>query len=255
MLRWMMALAGLLVLMLPATIAARETGFLNRVLSLDGQPHRYVVYVPANAASKGLPIILALHGSGERGADGLAPTDVGLGHAIRLHPERFPALVVFPQVPAGSNWLDNRRLALATLASAQREFGADPKRVYAVGLSMGGHGTWALAHDDPGRFAAIVVVCGFVGPLHGFPGIMPAGQPDPDAALAHSIAALPVWIVHGDADPVVPVNDSRQMAAELKALGGDVHYKELPGVGHNAWDDAFADPELPLWLFKQRRHE
>ncbi len=252
--RWMMALAGLLVWALPATIDARETGFLNRVLSLDGQARRYVVYVPVDGASQRLPIILALHGAGERGADGLAPTDVGLGHAIRLHPERFPAIVVFPQAPTGSNWLDQRRLAVATLAKARREFHTDPERVYAVGLSMGGNGAWGLAHDEPKMFSAIVVVCGFAGPFHDFKGIVPDGRPNPYAALAHSIAALPVWIVHGDADPVVPVNDSRQMAAELKALGGDVHYRELPGVGHNAWDDAFADPQLPVWLFQQHRH-
>lgn len=253
--RWMMALAGLLVWVLPATIEARETGFLNRVFSLDGQARRYVVYVPADGAAQRLPIILALHGAGERGADGLAPTDVGLGHAIRLHPERFPAIVVFPQAALGSSWLDNRRLALATLARAEREFHADPKRVYVVGLSMGGNGTWALAHDNPARFAAIVVVCGFLGPLHEFRGIVPDGQPTPYVALARSLGNLPVWIVHGDADPVVPVSESRQMAAALKTLGGDVRYKELAGVGHNAWDDAFADPELPVWLFNQRRRE
>lgn len=245
-----MAIAGFLALTGSTLVAARDTGFLNRTLTLDGQSHRYVVYVPAAKPSGRPPIILALHGAGERGADGLAQTDVGLGHAIRTHPERYAAIVVFPQAAAETSWLDNRRLALATLSTAQREFHADPARVYAAGLSMGGNGTWALAHDDPKRFAAIVVVCGFAGPFHDFKGIVPDGRPSAYAALARSIALLPVWIVHGDADRVVPVADSRQMAAELAAAGDEVVYKELPGVGHNSWDTAFADPEMPIWLFK-----
>ena len=251
--RWWSVLAALCVLVSAPAADARETGFLNRTLTLDGQVHRYVVYVPAGAVPRP-PIILALHGAGERGGDGLLQTDVGLGHAIRVHPELYPALVVFPQAAADTSWLDNRRLALATLAKASREFHADPARVYAAGLSMGGNGTWALAHDDPQRFAAIVVVCGFAGPRGDFKGIVPDGRPTPYAALARALARLPAWIVHGDADPVVPVGDSRAMAAELKAAGDDVHYIELPGVGHNSWDAAFADPALPAWLFRQRRH-
>ena len=251
MLRIILMFVALLAAAVPA--AARETGFVDRTVVLDGRPYRYVVYVPAARPAGRPPVILALHGAGERGSDGVLQTDVGLGHALRVHADRYPAVVVFPQAPAGTSWLDNRRLALATLAAASREFRTDPARVYAAGLSMGGNGVWALANDAPRRFAAIVVVCGFAGPFHDFPGVVPGGRPNPYAALAKTIAPLPVWIVHGDADPVVPVADSRAMAAELKAAGSDVHYRELAGVGHNAWDDAFADPELPGWLFRQRR--
>ncbi len=250
--RWIGALLALLALVAPPA-SARETGFLDRVIVVDGQPHRYVVYVPAGRQPGPPPVILALHGAGERGTDGLAQTEVGLGRAIRLHPERWPAIVVFPQVPPDQTWPDNRRLALAALARTQREFHADPARVYAIGLSMGGNGTWALAHDDPRRFAAIVVVCGFAGAFHDYPGIIPDGQPTPEAALARSIATVPAWIVHGDADPVVPVAASRAMASALKAVGDEVRFHELPGVGHNSWDDAFADPDLPVWLFAHRR--
>ncbi len=250
--RWLELLAAVLAL-IAAPAAARETGFLNRVVAIDGQPHRYVVYVPAERPAAPPPVILALHGAGERGTDGLAQTEVGLGRALRLHPERWPAIVVFPQVVPGQTWLDNRRLALAALAKSEREFRTDPRRVYALGLSMGGNGTWALAHDDPRRFAAIVVVCGFAGPLRDYPAIVPGGQPTPEAALARSIASVPAWIVHGGADPVVPVAASRDMAAALQAAGGEVRYRELPGVGHESWNDAFADPDLPAWLFAHRR--
>jgi len=251
MTRWFLAILSLFALATPC--AAHETGFLNRTIAVGGNTYRYVVYVPAGVPMRRLPVILALHGSGERGGDGLLPTDVGLGHAVRVHPERFPAIVVFPQAARDASWMDSRALARATLAAAEREFATDRARVYIVGLSMGGNGAWALANDEPGRFAAAVVVCGFAGPFHDFPGVVPAGKPDPYTALARSIARLPVWIEHGDADPVVPVDDSRRMAATLTAAGGTVRYKELPGVGHNAWDTAFADPELATWLFSQRR--
>ncbi len=247
------ALAGLLLLA-TGPLAAREAGFLARTVIVDGAPHRYVVYVPATMARRP-PVILALHGAGERGDDGWLPTDVGLGHAIRQHPERWPAIVVFPQAAADHSWLDDRRIALAALVQAEQRFHADRHRVYAVGLSMGGNGVWGLAHDNARRFAAAVVVAGFAGPFHSFAGIIPDGQPDPFTALARELAAakLPVWIVHGDVDPVVPVADSRAMAAALTAAGGDVRYHELPGVGHNSWDPAFADPALPAWLFTRRR--
>ncbi len=247
---WLAAVITLLALV-AGPAAARETGFLNRTIMVDGQPRRYVIYVPADA-SPHPPLILALHGAGERGSDGLAQSEVGLGREIRLHADRWPAVVVFPQVPAERNWADERRLALAALAKAAREFSTDPQRLYAVGLSMGGNGAWIMANDDPRRFSAIVVACGFAGPFHDYPGVV-TGVADPYGALARRIAPLPVWLIHGDADPVVPVTESRQMAAALKAAGSDVRYHELAGVGHVSWEAGFADPDLPVWLFSQRR--
>jgi len=240
----------LLALLMPGLGTARGTGFLDRSVTVAGIAHRYVVYVPRGLTPR-LPVVLSLHGSGERGSDGIAPTAGGLARAIRMHPDRFPAVVVFPQAGEGTTWSDNRALALATLTAAAREFRTDPARVYAVGLSMGGNGTWVVANDAPRRFAAIVVVCGFAGPFRDYPAVVPG--PDPFGALAARLVGLPVWIVHGAADPVVPVAESRGMAAALTAAGGEVRYRELPGVGHNAWDDAFGDPALPAWLFSQRR--
>ena len=251
--RWMRTLAGLLLALLALPAAAADTGFLAQVVTVDGVPHRYVVYVPVAPRGARLPVVLALHGSGERGDDGWVQTDVGLGHAIRQHPERWPAVVVFPQAPAGADWITSRRLALATLAAAEHRFHTDPARVYAAGLSLGGNGVWELARTAPKRFAAVVAICGFVGPVSDFPGIAAGGTTPSFAAVAQQIAPLPVWIVHGDADPNVPVAESRQMAAALTAAGSEVHYHELPGVGHDAWDPGFGDPALPVWLFAQRR--
>lgn len=252
MVRWVVAFAALLVLALPSAALA-ETGFLDRAVRIEGRDYAYQVYVPRRPLQGAKPIILALHGAGERGSDGLFQTEVGLAGAIRRHPDRWPAIVVFPQAPKDQLWMGApAKVALAALAQAEREFRTDPDRVYLAGLSMGGNGVWRLAYEQPGRFAAVVPVCAFAGPFRGLPPIAGPG-PDPYAALAGKISRLPIWIVHGDADSVVPVDESRRMAAALKAAGAQVTYKELPGVNHNAWDPGFGDEALPTWLFQQRR--
>ena len=253
MVRWVLALVALFMLAAPQAVLAAETGFLDRTVKVDGKDYAYQVYVPRKPIAGAKPIILALHGAGERGSDGLLQTEVGLAGAIRRHPERWPAIAVFPQAPKDQLWAGvPARVAMAALAQAEREFRTDPNRVYLAGLSMGGNGAWRLAYENPDRFAAVVPVCAFAGTFRGLTPVAGAG-PDPYAALAQKIARLPIWIVHGDADSVVPVDESRRMAAALKAAGAQVTYKELAGVNHNSWDPGFADETLPQWLFQQRR--
>lgn len=257
MTRWLLALVAMLALGLAPPAQARETGFLDRTVTVDGKAYAFQVYVPRSFQPGARPpVILALHGAGERGSDGLLQTEVGLAGAIRRHPDRWPAIAVFPQAPAGLLWRDlPARVAMAALAQAEAEFATDPDRVYLVGLSMGGSGTWTLAYAHPDRFAALVPVCAFAGPFRGLPPVAadaPAGA-DPYATLARKIAAIPVWMIHGDADSIVPVEESRSMHAALTAAGADVIYKELRGVDHNSWDPGFADRALPAWLFQQRR--
>ncbi len=157
-----------------------------------------------------------------------------------------------PQVPPDSTWQGrSAQTALRALDRTTAEFNTDPARTYLAGMSMGGNGSWALAYRQPGRFAALVVVCGFVSRLHDFPAVVEGDPATIPQRVAERIAPLPVWMVHGDADPVVPVEESRRMDAALRAAGGEVHYTELPGVGHNCWDAAFNDPALPSWLFAQ----
>ena len=137
--------------------------FLPREVVVDGVTHRYQVFLPAaTAAGKKPPVILFLHGSGERGDDGTKPTLVGIGPHIRVHQDSFPAIVVFPQAPDGSEWSDNLELVDATLDVAMREFHGDPRRIYLTGLSMGGYGVWDVALRAPDRFAALAPVCGGV---------------------------------------------------------------------------------------------
>jgi predicted peptidase len=244
--------ALVLFLLAAVSVAAEEptTGFLDRALQFDGRVCKYQVYVPRLYAETDdpLPVILFLHGRGERGADGILPTEIGIGTALRRHPERYPAIVVFPQSP--DIWQGgDTRIALEALDQTLAEFRTDSENVILAGMSMGGNGAWYLAYHDPERFAKLVVVCGFT---HDFrDGLYPAivegdGRYE---RIAERVKELPIWIAHGGADDVVPVAESRNMAKALEAIGADVTYTVYPGVGHGAWEPAFQGEALPAWLF------
>ena len=238
----------------PSYAKKPETGFLDRTVTVSGTTYKYQVFVPDNWISKKVwPVILFLHGAGERGDDGLFQTDVGIGKAIRQNRSRFLAIVVIPQCRKEIWWTQSPMddLAIKTLEAATKEFHGDTQRTYLTGLSMGGYGTWHLAGKYPGRFAAIVPICGGI--------LMPqiSRQQSPDDTKPYTDAAdkignkTPVWIFHGSADEAVPVAESQGMAAAMKALGGEVHYTEYPGVGHNSWDKAYTETEMLTWLFSK----
>jgi predicted peptidase len=233
----------------------KTTGFLDRSTTVEGFTYRYQVYVPRDYdPAHEWPIILFLHGAGERGSDGLYQTEVGLPSAVRRAPERYPAIIVMPQVPLDSTWQGRPgQAALQALDAAMAEFNTDPSRVYLTGLSMGGNGSWYLAYRNPGRFAAVAVVCGFVNPIRNWPDFVEAGAGTVFERVAGRLSNVPVWIVHGDADRAVSVSESRSMNEALRTVTSELHYRELPGVGHNAWDATYRDPEFPAWLFAQRK--
>lgn len=248
----------LLFLLLTSTGIAKpaETGFLNRTVKLNGETYRFQVYVPHNwTKQQKWPVILFLHGAGERGDDGLAQTDVGIGTAIRKNAARFPAIVVMPQCRKEIWWPDDKMQAQALQALEQsiKEFNGDRARVYLTGLSMGGYGTWAMAAKKTGKFAAYVAICGGVAhpSRKDLAVAVPPGS-EPYAFVAQQIGSTPVWIFHGDADAVVPPEESRKMHEALKAAGGNVKYTEYPKVNHNSWDRAYAEPELLKWLLDQK---
>jgi poly(3-hydroxybutyrate) depolymerase len=246
----------LLVLAVPAWARKprpQETGFLNRTIVLNGTAHKYVVYLPETwSPEASWPVILFLHGSGERGSEGMDQTQIGLPAAIRLHPERWPFIVVMPQVPFNQrHWTDPDMMqtAMAALAAETREFHGDPERTYLTGLSLGGYGVWEIARDFPHVFAAIVPVSGGIFWSYAPQRWQDAGLP---AEYARAIGRTPAWLFHGADDPVVLPKQSVVMYEALKAAGGNVRLWEFAGTKHNAWDKAYGNPELPRWLLAHR---
>jgi predicted peptidase len=241
----LLALAGAMNLMLSvlasSTLAAdkSKTGFLNLVhKDAEGKESKYVLFVPRTyKGDKPYPVILFLHGAGERASGKKEPVEVGIGPAIRKRANDFPFLVVIPR--AERTWQSgspDAHRALAILAEVEKEYKVDPKREYLTGLSMGGMGTWSLAIAHPDKWAAIVPICG-----------------RGDTKLAARIKDIPCWCFHGDADPAVKVEGSRQMIAALEEAGGTPKYTEYPRVGHNSWDRAYDTKELYEWLQKQHK--
>jgi predicted peptidase len=232
--------------------------FVSRSTTVDGSTYAYRVFVPRRSARQARPpVILYLHGAGERGTDGQLQTMVGLGPVVKGRAESFPAIVVFPQAPPDSVWSGApARAAMQALEAALSEFGGDSTRIYLTGLSMGGYGTWDLALRHVGRFAALVPICGGLRAPHAFPNIrvtqIPLDDADPYATAAAQLATVPIWLFHGEADRTVPVEESRRMAEALRRVRAPVRYTEYPGVGHNSWESAYNEPELWRWLFAQR---
>ncbi len=224
----------------PTTDDLDKPGFHLRELKIGDSTRKYGVFVPEGYdGSKPVPVVLFLHGSGERGEDGMAPMIVGLGGAITQEPSAFPFIAVFPQARetwrAGSPDAD---AALAALAEVEKEYRTDPKRVYLTGLSMGGMGTWTIAAADPKRWAAIAPVCGYA-----------------PVEVVESLKKTPTWTIIGDADMPRLLGSTRELAAGLQAAGAPVKYTEYREIGHNSWDRAYNDRELVKWLLSNSRAE
>jgi predicted peptidase len=223
------------------------TGFLDRThKDPDGKEAKYVLFVPAGyTGDKAYPLILFLHGAGETQGGMKQPVEVGIGPAIKKQEKTFPFITIFPQSQkrtwqAGSPDADR---ALAILDDVKKEFKVDDKRVYLTGLSMGGYGTWSLAQKYPDRWAAIAPICG---------GIGRRTTADDFKAAAEKVKDIPCWCFHGDADPAVPVAQSRGMMKALWEAGAHPNYSEYPGVGHNSWDKAYATADLYEWLLAHK---
>jgi predicted peptidase len=245
----------------PADAKKRETGFLDRVITLQGINYKYQVFVPDDwTPHQKWPVMLFLHGAGERGDDGMMQTDVGIGTAIRTDRGSIRAIVVMPQCPKSLWWMlpPMDDLAIGALEQATKEFHGDAQHTYITGLSMGGFGTWHLAEKYPGRFAALVVICGGIRPpataLKNYPDLVhltPPDLPKSYVAAAERVGKTPVWIFHGADDNIVPVTESQRMNEAMKQIGAEVHYTEYPGVGHSSWDKAYDEPKLFPWLFSK----
>lgn len=229
---------------------AAPPAFQERTVAVGDRERPYRVYAPADLKpDEKLPIVLFLHGAGETGRDGAQPTRTGFGPALAARADSVRLVAVFPQVERREFWInDAAKYAMSALEAAEKEFHTDPSRVYLTGLSMGGYGTWTLASENPGKFAAIAPVCGGVrAPWDRKP---PEG--DPYKTTAEKVKDLPIWIFHGGFDRTVPVSESQKMNEALKAAGAtNVKYTEYEGVGHNSWDKAYGEDEFWKWLLAQ----
>jgi predicted peptidase len=241
--------------------AKTETGFLNRTVEVKGLTFKYQVYVPADYnTSQRWPVILFLHGAGERGTDGLVQTHVGLAPSIRGNAKRWPAIAIFPQVPPDSMWTGvPAEAALLALERTMKEYATDPDRVYLTGLSMGGNGSFYLAYRYAEKFAAVAPICGWVTSFserwRPVDVVAPGDEATAFERLAQKLARTPVWIFHGEEDPVVPVVQSRKAAAAIMAVNPASKYSEVAGVGHNSWDNAYGSTGFSTWLFAQKRRQ
>lgn len=223
----------------PST-AASQHGFLDRVYTDEDGQHKYVVFVPYDySPNKAWPVVLFLHGAGERGTDGRAQTAIGLGPAIKVREKTFPFLAVFPQcekvkgriLTAWSAKSPDGKRALKILDDVQKQFRIDKDRQVLTGWSMGGYGVWSLAAATPKRWSAVVPLAG-----------------GGDTSVVKALTDLPLWAFHGTQDGAVRPEESRKMIAALKAAGGNPRYDELPDAGHDIWRTVYDDDALYTWM-------
>lgn len=220
----------------------------------NGEALKYRLIKPVDyQPGKKYPLILFLHGAGERGSD----NTVTLVHAAKdlANPARrakYPAYVVIPQCPKDKKWSevdwakesselpekpsDSMQSLKELLDEMIENAGVDRNRVYITGLSMGGYGTWDAIARYPDFFAAAAPICG-------------GGDPK----TVERFKRLPIWCFHGAKDPVVKVIRSREMVDALQAVGSKIKYTEYPEAQHDSWTATYANPEFYDWLFAQRR--
>jgi predicted peptidase len=196
----------------------------------------YLLYLPElYDQQESWPLLLFLHGAGERGDDLSLVKKHGPPKLIDQG-KSFPMIVVSPQCPQGSWWTTRPLELTALLDEIASQYKVDPDRVYLTGLSMGGFGTWTLAAYSPQRFAAIVPICG-------------GGEPLITRALGH----MPTWVFHGAKDPVVPLERSETMVEALKKVNNNVKFTVYPDALHDSWTATYDNPEVYEWLLGQRR--
>lgn len=217
-----------------ATGANQEAKTLSRQITVTCD---YLLCLPQGYGEKDRrwPLMLFLHGAGERGGNLELVKKHGPPKLIAQGKD-LPFIVVSPQCPSEQWWPEKIETLVALLDEIQSDYAVDPNRVYLTGLSMGGFGTWALACAHPERFAAIVPICG-------------GGQ----RYLAGRLKNVPVWAFHGAKDPVVPLAESQTMVQAVTRAGGQAKLTVYPDAQHDSWTVTYENPELYDWLLSQER--
>ncbi len=205
----------------------------------------YLLFLPKGydgGKTERWPLILFLHGAGERGTDIWKVAVHGPPKYVATHPD-LPFIVVSPQCPDGQIW--SKEILLALLDEVTKKYAVDQQRIYLTGLSMGGYGTWELGLAYPEKFAAIAPICGG-GELITL--LLSSGE------KAGALKTLGVWAFHGAKDPVVPLRESERMVDFVKKAGvSDVRLTVYPEAQHDAWTDTYNNPELYDWFLKHKR--
>ena len=214
------------------TTAFSESYQAKLTLTVQG---RYLVYLPTDyhQKKKNFPLMLFLHGSGERG-DHLELVKRHGPPYLAEHGWEFPFILIAPQCPENEWW--SVPVLKAVLDDVVAKFRVQSKRVYLTGLSMGGFGTWALAMAHPERFAAISPICG-------------GGDPGKVSAIKN----IPTWVFHGNRDRAVPLRRSKEMVEALQQCGGDVRFTVYQDVGHDCWTQTYSNPELYDWFLSHKK--
>ena len=236
-------------LWLTAMAQKDSTAFLKfqYVEGNDTLPYRLLKPRKVDANTQ-YPLLIFLHGSGERGND----NEKHIKHikemvTLNANRMKYPCFVVAPQCPEKSKWIEAYNTALSAkpakpmqmfislLEKILKEYPVDPSRIYITGVSMGGYGTWELISRYPEKFAAAVPVCG-----------------GGDEKMAAKIKNIPIWAFHGAKDNTVPPEKSRNMIKALQNAGASPGYTEYPDVEHPSWVHAYKDPYLVIWMFRQK---
>jgi predicted peptidase len=242
-----------ILLVLTSSLMAQSHLFDKHIFLSQGDtlPYRLMKPMTQNPKAK-YPLVLCLHGAGERGRD----NELNLKHVTALFIDsanriKYPAFVLVPQCPPQARWVDvdwraeshrmpakpspSMRAVIELVEQISKQYPIDKTRIYVTGLSMGGYGTWDIICRKPDFFAAAVPVCG-----------------GGDEAQVPKIKHIPIWVFHGSQDGIVKVQRSRNMVQALKEQGSSVLYTEYPDVQHDSWKPAYQDPKLAEWLFSQK---
>ncbi|MHC4397198.1 MAG: carboxylesterase family protein [Planctomycetota bacterium] len=198
---------------------------------------KYLLFLPAGYGEneQKWPLILFLHGAGERGDD-LEKVKLHGPPKIVEKQKDFPFILVSPQCPEEKWWPNEIDMLINLLDDIVSRYNVDTERVYLTGLSMGGYGAWRLATEYPERFAAMAPICG-------------GGIP----ALADKLKDVPVWAFHGAKDDVIPLKESSDMVNALKECGGDAKLTVYPEAEHDSWTETYENDELYKWLLEHRK--
>jgi predicted peptidase len=232
----------------PAATSAPPSAQMPKQFQFTRTEHfevNYLLFLPQGyeaKAEKRWPLILFLHGAGERGTNVWKVATHGPPKIVTSRPD-FPFIVVSPQCPEHQTW--SKEALLALLDEITGKYAVDTNRVYLTGLSMGGYGTWDLGLAYPERFAAIAPICGGGQVIS----VLLANR-----AKGSALNTLGVWAFHGGKDPVVPLEESQRMVDALKRAGvPDVKFTIYPEAQHDSWTETYKNPEFYEWLLKHER--